>query len=101
MQIIKEENIPDIKDDFFKGSPFDDLFKGFFGKRGQNKPRKATSLGSGFVVKVGHISNSHIVVVMIVRLIHSINNSSVNRLETILDIRKSSRDNNTHSIVQV
>ncbi|MDR2075072.1 MAG: trypsin-like peptidase domain-containing protein, partial [Holosporales bacterium] len=67
MQIIKEENIPDIMDDFFKGSPFDDLFKGFFGKGGgQSKPRKATSLGSGFIVKVDKnkayiVTNNHVV----------------------------------------
>ena len=48
------------------GSPFEDLFKDFFDKKGQRKPRsrKVASLGSGFVidgVKGLIVTNNHVI----------------------------------------
>jgi len=54
---------------FPPGSPFEEFFKDFFDHQGQRgdrpeaKPRKATSLGSGFVIDpAGHIvTNNHVI----------------------------------------
>ena len=48
------------------GSPFEDLFKDFFNKKGERKPRsrKAASLGSGFVIdgeKGLIVTNNHVI----------------------------------------
>ncbi len=69
MQIIKEENAPDIMDGFFKGFPFEDMFKDFWGQAPQqHRARKATSLGSGFIISVNKkknkayiVTNNHVV----------------------------------------
>jgi len=57
------------KPQFPPGSPFEEFFKDFFDKNGQHgdrpqvKPRKATSLGSGFVIDPsGYIvTNNHVI----------------------------------------
>ena len=72
-QIVKaeskhERSTPD-RPQFPPGSPFEEFFKDFFdhnGKRGDSpeaKPRKATSLGSGFVIDpAGYIvTNNHVI----------------------------------------
>jgi len=48
------------------GSPFEDLFKDFFNKKGQRKPqsRKVSSLGSGFVINGEEgliVTNNHVI----------------------------------------
>lgn len=46
------------------GSPFEEFFKDFFEKNGQqNRPRRATSLGSGFIVdpKGFVVTNNHVI----------------------------------------
>ena len=61
-QIIenKYDNMPQFQ--FPPGSPFEDLFKDFFDKQSPQK-RKATSLGSGFVIdESGYIvTNNHVI----------------------------------------
>jgi serine protease Do len=46
-----------------EGSPFEDLFRDFFGDDGDNRPRKVQSLGSGFVINPeGYIvTNNHVI----------------------------------------
>ncbi len=62
MQIIKEES-PTIGMGIFKGDPFEDLFKNFFGDRViEKKERKANTLGSGFIVKVDQKNNKAYIV---------------------------------------
>ena len=71
MQIIKDDVPQDVMGGFFKGSPFEDMFKDFFGDQQPNKNakgRRATSLGSGFIVgvdkaksKVFVVTNNHVV----------------------------------------
>src|SRR5207248_1818181 len=53
---------------FPPGSPFEEFFKDFFDKgqrsdRPEVKPRKATSLGSGFVIDAGGyiVTNNHVI----------------------------------------
>jgi len=53
---------------FPPGSPFEEFFKDFFdknqrGDRQQGRPRKATSLGSGFIIDAGGyvITNNHVI----------------------------------------
>ena len=51
--------MPDIP----PGSPFEDFFKDFFDERMQRGPRKATSLGSGFVIDPEGlvVTNNHVI----------------------------------------
>jgi len=46
-----------------EGSPFEDLFRDFFGGDGDSRPRKVQSLGSGFVINPeGYIvTNNHVI----------------------------------------
>jgi serine protease Do len=46
-----------------KGSPFEDLFRDFFGENGRGGRRKAQSLGSGFVISPeGYVvTNNHVI----------------------------------------
>ncbi len=54
---------------FPPGSPFEEFFKDFFdhnsqrGERGDGKPRKATSLGSGFIIDAAGyvVTNNHVI----------------------------------------
>ncbi|MFO0996465.1 MAG: DegQ family serine endoprotease [Alphaproteobacteria bacterium] len=50
---------------FPPGSPFEEFFKDFFERRGQqdNQPRRATSLGSGFIIDpTGYVvTNNHVI----------------------------------------
>ena len=61
-QIIEDKysNLPQFQ--FPPGSPFEDLFKDFFNNQSPQK-RKATSLGSGFVIdESGYIvTNNHVI----------------------------------------
>lgn len=58
-----ELDVPDM----FKGSPFDDVLKDFFGfSRKKSKARKANALGSGFIIQVDKdkayvVTNNHVV----------------------------------------
>ena len=56
----KYDNMPQLQ--FPPGSPFEDLFKDFFDRQSPHK-RKATSLGSGFVIdESGYIvTNNHVI----------------------------------------
>lgn len=61
-QIVEDQyRSPEFQ--FPPGSPFEDLFRDFFNKEGQKKQRKATSLGSGFVIdESGYIvTNNHVI----------------------------------------
>jgi serine protease Do len=65
-QTIDSDRGPDMPQ-FPPGSPFEEFFKDFFdrhgGGNGGGRPRKATSLGSGFVIdKSGYIvTNNHVI----------------------------------------
>jgi serine protease Do len=62
-----EEKEADALPNLPKGTPFDEMFEQFFRNRGQNgeapRPRKSSSLGSGFVVDASGIviTNNHVV----------------------------------------
>ncbi len=62
-----EEKQTDAAPDLPKGTPFDDMFEQFFRNHGQNgeapRPRKTSSLGSGFVIDASGIiiTNNHVV----------------------------------------
>ncbi len=62
-----EEKQADASPDLPKGTPFDDMFEQFFRNHGQNgeppRPRKTSSLGSGFVIDESGIviTNNHVV----------------------------------------
>ena len=45
------------------GSPFEDFFKDFFDRQQDNRPRRATSLGSGFIVDAAGyvVTNNHVI----------------------------------------
>jgi len=63
-QTVQREDFPEIPN-FPEGSPFEDFFRDFFERRGQqpDRPRRATSLGSGFIIdNEGHIvTNNHVI----------------------------------------
>ena len=62
-----EEKQTDAMPDLPKGTPFDDMFEQFFRNRGQNgeapRPRRSSSLGSGFVIDASGIvvTNNHVI----------------------------------------
>ncbi len=62
-----EEKQANAAPDLPKGTPFDDMFEQFFRNHGQNseapRPRKTSSLGSGFVIDASGIviTNNHVV----------------------------------------
>ncbi|MGO8834632.1 MAG: DegQ family serine endoprotease [Roseiarcus sp.] len=62
-----EEKQADAMPDLPKGTPFDDMFEQFFRNHGQNgetpRPRKSSSLGSGFVIDASGIviTNNHVI----------------------------------------
>jgi serine protease Do len=60
------EEKPEAMPDLPKGTPFDDMFEQFFKNHGMNgppRPRKSSSLGSGFVIDASGIviTNNHVV----------------------------------------
>lgn len=70
VQLVQESQGIEMGD-MFKGSPFEDMFKEFFGGafgNGDQKPKKVHALGSGFIVKIDHknnrayiVTNNHVV----------------------------------------
>jgi serine protease Do len=62
-----EEKDADALPQLPKGTPFDDMFEQFFKNHGQNgdapRPRKSSSLGSGFVIDASGIviTNNHVI----------------------------------------
>ena len=63
-----EDNSADATPNVPKGTPFDDMFEEFFKNHGRNgatppRPRKSSSLGSGFVIDSSGIviTNNHVV----------------------------------------
>ena len=65
-QTVEEKNTAESAPDLPKGTPFDDMFEQFFknhGMNGPSRPRKSSSLGSGFVIDAGGIviTNNHVV----------------------------------------
>lgn len=63
-QTMDVANRPDFEmPEIPPGSPFEDFFKDFFDERMQRGPRKATSLGSGFVIDSEGfvVTNNHVI----------------------------------------
>jgi serine protease Do len=61
-QTVEAERAPEMPQ-FPPGSPFEDFFKDFFDKQRPDTPRKATSLGSGFVIDSAGliVTNNHVI----------------------------------------
>ena len=64
-QTVEQRQVPDLPQ-FPPGSPFEEFFKKFFGDRDDREgrpPRRATSLGSGFVIDPSGIivTNNHVI----------------------------------------
>ncbi len=64
-QTVKPERGPDMPQ-FPPGSPFEEFFKDFFDKQGRSNggpPRRATSLGSGFIIDSSGlvVTNNHVI----------------------------------------
>ena len=71
-QTVRQDRTPDMPQlpqlpqlpQFPPGSPFEDLFKEFFGRqRSDAPPRRATSLGSGFIIDPAGlvVTNNHVI----------------------------------------
>jgi serine protease Do len=65
-QTIEDKSAEGAMPDLPKGTPFDDMFEQFFKNHGMNgppRPRKSSSLGSGFVIDSSGIviTNNHVV----------------------------------------
>lgn len=66
-QTVEEKGPAEATPDAPKGTPFDDMFEQFFKNHGMNgapaRPRKSSSLGSGFVIDASGIviTNNHVV----------------------------------------
>ena len=71
LQLINQDSsmMQDEMGEIFRGSPFEDMLRDFFGGTGiQQKPKKVHALGSGFIVKVDEnknkayiVTNNHVV----------------------------------------
>ena len=68
IQLLENDDRPDFQVEIFKGTPFDDVLKDFFGSGQQQQPKskKINALGSGFIVKVSDckayiVTNYHVV----------------------------------------
>ena len=64
-QTVEQRQVPDLPQ-FPPGSPFEEFFKKFFGDRDDREgrpPRRATSLGSGFVIDPSGVivTNNHVI----------------------------------------
>ncbi|MHA1564379.1 MAG: DegQ family serine endoprotease [Alphaproteobacteria bacterium] len=61
-QVIKTQDRPDIPQ-APPGSPFEDFFREFFDRNGPERSRRATSLGSGFIIGASGfvVTNNHVI----------------------------------------
>ncbi len=64
-QTVEPQRAPDLPQ-FPPGSPFEEFFRKFFGDRGEHEggpPRRATSLGSGFIIDPSGVivTNNHVI----------------------------------------
>lgn len=65
IQTVKRERSQQQRPQLPPGSPFEEFFKEFFDRqeRGENAPRRATSLGSGFIIDESGVvvTNNHVI----------------------------------------
>jgi serine protease Do len=61
-QVVREGRGPDIPQ-APPGSPFGDMFRDFFNRNQQGAPRRASSLGSGFIIDAAGlvVTNNHVI----------------------------------------